>query len=287
MDIKQILYFMEIVKKGSYTKAAESLALTQPALSKQIQLLDRELEVSLFDRTGRKISVTTAGEILFQKSVRLYDEYRNVLNTDFNTGKFRGQYIISTGSTIAGWILPEILLNIRKNYNNVSFKVIEGDAVQTRDSLLKGESDIGILSSYIKLPELGKNYFFSDTIVPVISENYFLAEKNPVTIEDLNNIPFVMFHPASSIRQTIQKKISKLKPVFHPEIVMESRSVESVIRSISAGLGAGFLSEISIQKPLVKLPFTDLTIKRDFYFYYRKSRFDGLSWIIEEMSKFR
>lgn len=285
MDIKQITYFMEIVKNGSFTKAAEELALSQPALTKQIQLLERELQIELFDRSGKKLTVTPAGDLFLQKAVILHDDFRNILNTNFTGKNKRGEFIISTGSTVAAWILPKILFGIRKKFSDISFKVIEGDSIQTRESLLKGEADIGILTSSVDAPGLDKRYFFSDKIAPVIHENHSILFKRNILLNDLNQIPFVMFHPASSIRQTIERKIKNLKKTFHPKIVMELRSVESVIQSIAAGLGMGFLSDLSVAKPLAILTIPELTTERKFYFYYRKSRLAGLEWLIEEMEK--
>ena len=283
MDIKQITYFVQIVKSGSFTRAAEELALSQPALSKQIQLLERELKTELLDRSGKTINLTPSGELFHARAIRLYDEYRNLINTDYASGQIQGKYVISAGSTVAAWVLPEILLQIRKRFKNISFRVIEGDAVQTKQSLLKGEADIGILTSDFNEADLDRKQFFTDNILPVIHKNHPLLKQKKICLQDLNEIPFVMFHPASSIRQSLEKKLIENDLDFHPEIVMELRSVESVLQSVAAGLGAGFLSELSIASPLVPIRFPKLETKRNFYFYFRKSRQEGIQWLIKEM----
>ena len=288
MEFRQIRYFLEINKNGSFVRAASALGLTQPALSRQIGLLEREIGKELFERGARQIRLTTAGELFLEKALKLNDLWKETLaSLNENTELPSGEYSISSGGTVAAFILPGIIRKIRKKYPQVSFRVREGDAHENREAVIGGEVDLGILTGPIKDRELSRHFFLTDQIVPVVSRDHHLlkteGDKNVKRIDTgvLREEDFVLFHTTSAIRQVMEKKLRGLRPVFKPRAAMEMRSVESVIRSLEAGLGVGFLSRFALTPKLRALEIEELTAERKFYFCYRRNR-PGLDRLIEE-----
>jgi len=259
--------------------------LTQPALSRQISLLERELGRDLFIRTGRDIQLTSAGEKLLDQSVKLNDLWKETLNLlEEDPENLRGEFSISSGGTVAAYILPGAIQSIRKKCPDVSFQVFEGDAQETRESLLRGDVDLGILTGPIKESDLIKKYFLTDFIVPVAGTNHPLPKKKNMTIDHLRNEEFVLFHPGSAIRQVMERKFRSIRPVFKMQTAMELRNIESVLRSVEAGLGVGFTSKFSLTSRLKQLDIPELISERRFYFCYRKHR-AGLTGLIDAIEK--
>lgn len=280
MEIKQVNTFLEICRQGSFQEASIHLALTQPALSRQIFLLEQELGVTLFDRSSRKIRLTPAGHLFREKAGKLKRVWKETLESFTEQEGPSGEYRISSGGTIAAWILPTILLEIRKKFPDIRFRIYEGDTNQTRQSVTFGDVDLAILSGPVHDPRLTSSFFLRDRIVPVVRKAY-PGLRGKLLPQDLKNEDFVLFHSASDIRRAMEIRFQATG--LHPDPVMEVRSLGSVIRSVEAGLGVGFLSDLSLSPKLRILDIPELTARRDFYFCTRPDPGKGLLFIIEWM----
>ncbi|TGM81512.1 LysR family transcriptional regulator [Leptospira mtsangambouensis] len=283
MEFRQIVYFLEIADSGTFQKAATRLGLTQPALSKQIFLLEKELGVAVLERGGRSVRLTHEGERFYQYSVRMKELWEEIQIGFTKEKELKGNFSISAGGTVSAWILPQVLKEILKKRQGLSLSVREGDAKETKDAVLKGEVDLGILTGPISEPSLNVLEFLSDRIFPVAAKDHPIFLKKKIKIEDLKKQSFVFFHPGSALRKAVEKKIKSFSKEFGPNIAMELRSVESVIKSLEAGLGIGFLSEYSINPKLEKIKFEEWNTERKFYLCYRKKSGPALAMLAEEI----
>lgn len=283
MEFRQILYFLAISESGTFQKAASQLGLTQPALSRQIFLLEKELGVSVLERGGRSVRLTHEGERFYQYSIRMKELWEEIQNGFSKDNELKGNFSISAGGTVSAWVLPQILKEILKKRQGLSLSVREGDAQETKDAVLKGEVDLGILTGPISEPSLNVLEFLSDRIFPVAAKEHPIFLKKKIRIDDLKKQTFVFFHPGSALRKAVEKKIKSFPKEFRSKIAMELRSVESVIKSLEAGLGIGFLSEYSISPKLKKIKFEDWNTERKFYLCYRKKSGPALALLAEEI----
>ncbi|MCW7471570.1 LysR family transcriptional regulator [Leptospira kanakyensis] len=283
MEFRQIIYFLEISESGTFQKAASRLGLTQPALSRQIFLLEKELGVTVLERGGRSVRLTHEGERFYQYSVRMKELWEEIQNGFSKENELKGNFSISAGGTVSAWILPQILKDILKTKPGLSLSVREGDASETKNAVLKGEVDLGILTGPVAEPSLNVLEFLSDRIFPVAAKDHPIFLKKKIRMEDLKKQSFVFFHPGSALRKAVEKKIKSFSKEFGSNIAMELRSVESVIKSLEAGLGIGFLSEYSISPKLEKIKFEDWNAERKFYLCYRKKSGPGLTMLAEEI----
>lgn len=290
MEFRQIRYFLEIVHRGSFVSAASGLGLTQPALSRQISLLERELGVELLDRQGREIRITAAGEQFRERAIELQELWkatRESVRTEDEP--LSGEYSISTGGTIAAFLLPTLLKKIKETHPELTFRIYEGDARQTRESLLNGETDLGIITRELETRDLISRPFFTDTLVPVVGLDHPLASRRKMKLSDLREFDFVLFHAGSSIRQTMNRTLRSIDSTFIPRASMELRSLESVLKCVQAGLGVGYVSSLCISDSNLRvLPIPELVSKREFHFHYRSKQRKGLVKfinIIEELTK--
>lgn len=283
MEFRQIAYFLAISESGTFQKAASQLGLTQPALSRQIFLLEKELGVSVLERGGRSVRLTHEGERFYQYSIRMKELWEEIQNGFSKDNELKGNFSISAGGTVSAWVLPQILKEILKKMPGLSLSVREGDAKETKDAVLKGEVDLGILTGPISEPSLNVLEFLSDRIFPVAAKDHPIFLKKKIRIDDLKKQTFVFFHPGSALRKAVEKKIKSFPKEFGSNIAMELRSVESVIKSLEAGLGIGFLSEYSISPKLKKIKFEDWNTERKFYLCYRKKSGPALALLAEEI----
>ncbi|EMY79251.1 LysR substrate-binding domain protein [Leptospira weilii serovar Ranarum str. ICFT] len=284
MEFRQIRYFLEIRDAGTFQKAAGKLGLTQPALSRQIFLLEKELGATLFERGPRQIRLTYEGEIFSSYAIRmreLWEELKSGMKEPGN--ELSGEFSISAGGTVSAWILPEILKKIRKDHSDLVLSVREGDSLETKEAILLNEVDLGILTGPVNEPGLISREFLSDKIVPVASKAHKIFQKKKPTLKVIQEEPFVFFHSASAIRKAVEKKIRSLRKTFRPKIAMELRSVESVIKSIEADLGIGFLSEYSLTSKLKVIPIPELFVERKFYLCHKKTIRPSLSKLAETL----
>ncbi|MEQ8350793.1 MAG: LysR family transcriptional regulator [Leptospiraceae bacterium] len=281
MEFRQIRYFIEIHRQGSFVKAASALGLTQPALSRQIALLERELKQPLFNRSSRKISLTLAGQKLLEQAVALNDLWQETLEAvQTKSQSLSGDYKISTGGTIAAYVLPSLLKDLRKRHPALAVQVLEGDLRSSKEALLWGEADLGILTESEYHPELDQRDFLKDEILPVVSRKHPLASRSRLKWQDLLNEEFVFYHPYSAIRKTIEEHLNNQGIRFPFRVTMELRSVDAVIRSVEAGLGIGFISRRSVNKSLFVLPVKELVAVRNFHLSWRRGR-PGLLPVVE------
>lgn len=284
MEFRQIGYFLEIVKSGTFQKAADRLGLTQPALSRQMALLERELGCILLHRGSRAVRTTAKGELFLAHAERMKDLWAELKEGMKEPGReLSGTFSISAGGTVSAWILPQIIKRILAEYPGLSLSVREGDAQETKEALLRGDADLGILTGPVNEPGLVEMEFLSDRIVPVASSGHEIFRRKRIRLSDLENQPFVYFHPASAVRRAVEKKTRKLGKKFRPRIVMELRSVESVVKSLETGLGIGFLSEYSVSEKLKRLELPELFAERKFYLCHRKFARSGLSLLVDKI----
>jgi len=284
MEFRQVRYFLEIIDQGSFQRAAESLGLTQPALSSQIALLEREFGESLLERGPRVVKLTYKGEIFRTYAERMREVWRECEEGMQSFEKeIRGKFSISAGGTVSAWILPIIIKQILKDHPHLSLSVIEGDAGETKDLMMNGKVDIGILTGKIMENNLISHEFLSDTIIPVAAKNHPIFNKKKNTIADLKEESFIVFHPASAVRRAVEQKLRSLKLNFKPHIAMELRSVESVIKSVEAGLGIGFISKYSLNENLKQIQIPELFTERKFYVCYRKNPRPSLVLLAKEI----
>ncbi|MBI3395465.1 MAG: LysR family transcriptional regulator [Spirochaetia bacterium] len=269
MDFRQIEYFAAVAQAGSFLKASRDLGLTQPALSRQVALLERELKVQLFERGRSGVRPTPEGGRLLQRATELLDLWTDTQSSLKGKGQLETKYTICAGGTMSAYVLPRILAAIRKRHG-VSFRVIEGDALQTAELLDSGKADLGIVSGDPGGGLLSRE-FLTDEIVPVTSRADPMAKRRP-RLEEMLKREFVLYHPASAIRALLEQRVRTVAPGRTLNGVMELRSVESVLNCAAAGLGVGFASRLSLPKSVRELRSPELTFQRKFFFAYRPTR---------------
>lgn len=195
MEIKQLLYFITIVNEGNITAAARKLHIAQPALSNQVKELEDELDTKLFHRGPRKITLTDAGEILFDKANNML-ELKNSIKKELQDTKsgFKGTLRIGTISAIDAGLIEDFFLKFHKRYNKIKYEIYEGITPQIIDMLFSGIIEIGIVRSPFETAGLSTIYMESEPMIAAYSSDFDLDRfKTIITIKELKEKPLVIY----------------------------------------------------------------------------------------------
>lgn len=281
MDLRQLETFVEVAKLKSFSKAAEKLYITQPTVTNHIQNLENELGTILINRLGKTITLTEAGNILFQYAI-------NILNTcdkakfDLATykGKIEGHINIYTSSVPRNYLLPLIINSFLKIYPDVTFTIGDGDSKKVINSILDGETDFGILGA--KYPSNNLKYLnlLDDEIVLITPYNDKFPYENFSYIDKdvLFKEKFIMREEGSGTRVLVEEVLQKSKiSIEKINIIAYVEDTNTIKELVSLGVGVSFLSKIAIKNDLELKRYKafyikDLSFTRKFYFVYHKNR---------------
>jgi len=275
--------FHTVAKRLNFTKAAEELYITQPAVSKHIREMENHYKVRLFERNGTKTQLTKAGEILFGYTTRLFDIYSQ-LEFDLNTlnSHFSGLLRIGASTTIAQYVLPQLLADFHAKSDNIRITLTIGNTEDIERALVAGEIDFGIVEGQSKNPLFRYSDFINDEIVLTAGIHHPLVKKQEITTKELTNIPLLLREPGSGTLEVIGHA---LKPhgikLSDLRCEMQLGSTESIKSYLTHSHCAAFLSIHSILKELKnnELSIIDvekLNIERTFHFIRLHGETEGL-----------
>lgn len=206
MNLTQLETFVAVARTESFTKTASLVGRTQSAVSRQIQDLERSLGVLLFERIGRKASLTAAGRILFDQAPRLLQQAQDLRERlrDFNQG-VGGELRVGGTISAASTFLPQILAKFRRSYPAVSLSLQPGHTPLLIDKLRRNDLDVAVLGCEVKEPDLEICSLIPDEIVLVGASDHPLARKKSVQPQELNGIEF-MFREVGSDSRDVTKQ---------------------------------------------------------------------------------
>jgi|JI10StandDraft_1071094.scaffolds.fasta_scaffold553492_2 DNA-binding transcriptional LysR family regulator len=288
MEFKQIKYFLEIANKGSFQLAANSLQLTQPALSQQISLLERELKETLFHRSKQGIQLTNKGKIFYNYAYQMKEIWRATEEgMRAKEEELAGNISIVAGGTVSAWVLPKLIQKVIKNYPKLTISVIEGDNLETKEYLKNGFVDLAFLTSPYEADSFIHSFpVLKDQIIPIVSKNHPILHKKNLRLEDLEKENFVYYHQGSAIRMSLEKSWKGKNLKFNPKIIMELRSIESIVNCVEKGLGIGFISSYALTNKIKKLNVPSLTSEREFQLAYRKNARSNVLLLAEKFRSY-
>lgn len=268
MEIRQLKYFTEVYRTGNLSLAAENLSLTQPALSQQIALLERELKVTLFERSRRGMTATAAGEVFAQKAGDLLKGFSE-LEAALVPEHTAQQVSFAVGETLAAHFVPKLMVALKASFPKTRFRVIESNLTEIRAALRNEQVDFALSPEAINENAYHNRYLLEDEILPAVSAEDTLAQRRP-DWEKLRLREWILFHPGSAIRKISDEIFGDMEQRFEPRISMELRSVAGAVRCLEAGLGIGFISDLSLTERLTALRVAQLTRRRRFFLAYRR-----------------
>ena len=278
MNIHQVKMFSIAAQTLSITKTAKKMNLSQPSISIQIKDLEDSLNVRLFDRVNRKITLTDAGKVFYvysQRLLNLIDE-TNAVMSEFSTGDM-GKIVIGASSTIGIYILPSYLGEFKDQFPKAEISLLTLNRQDALEQCISNELDFAFIQDPLDHPDLLCEPFMDDELVIVCSPKNAFASKQYLTTETLITEiePIILREEGSGTRDIIVSAARNLG--IDLKVAMELSSSEGIKRAVEANLGIAVLSKNVIKrelrdKTLVALEIRDLNTKREFYLVCNKKR---------------
>lgn len=268
--------FLSVAQNLSFTKAANELFITQPAITKHIKELELEFEVKLFDRTGNKISLTHAGSVLFSyanRIVSLHNEMKFRLSE--LQGCLSGNLRVGASTTIAQYVIPSALAKFNKNYPDINISLFNGNTEDVEKRLLKNEIDVAIVEGKPSNSDLRYEVFLNDELV-VFTSVQNIVIPNTVSNDVFQTLPLVLRERGSGTLEIIEKKLQEHDiSAKQLHVLMYLGSTEAIKSFIKTGNGVGVVSRFAIEHDLDNAIFRlintpDLQFSRQFYFIFPK-----------------
>lgn len=280
MNFSQLRAFLAVVDRQSVSKATDDLALTQSAISRQIQSLEQSLGMRLFVRQGRSLILTDAGRIVLEYGRRIFrvlSEAQDAL--DGLKGLKRGHLRIGAASTIGTYLLPEPLGAFKGLYPGIEITLEIANKAETLRRLLAQEIDVGFVGPPIGAPGLVSEEYLTDELVLITAPAHPLAGSPSVTARDLADEVFIMRERGSGTREIMEEEL--VRSGLEIRKVMELGSTEAIKQAVAANLGVSLVSRYAITLEILtgrlcSAHVTDLRLTRQLYALYHRQ--GPLTW---------
>lgn len=269
MADRRLQVFHAVAKHRSFTKAAETLFMTQPAVTFQIKQLEEQLNVRLFERGHGQISLTDAGRVVCEYAERIL-----ALSSELDarmrdmTGQLAGPLLIGASMTIADYLLPQVLGEFKARYPSVVPRLLVANSETVQNQVAEHSLDIGFIEGESLLPSLCTEACCEDELQLVCAPSHALAKAPAVTPDLLAQHAYVSREPGSGTREVADHYLQKagIAPdSLHP--VMELGSPEAIKGLVSTGYGFAIMSRATVAKEtrlgeLAGIPFSPRMVRR-------------------------
>ncbi len=275
MDFDHLITFLEIAKQGSFSRAGQKLYRSQPAVSAQIRQLEQEYGQKLFDRVGKSVRLTVAGETLQEFAGRLLTLRNESLRAVADQAVTpRGTLAVGANEATCLYVLPEIFADFSRKFPAVQISIYRNFSHKVLEKVEDGTVDVGIVTMPVKSPSLKVHSIFRDRIMLMVSTNNPLASYKTVSTADIADQPLI-FPKTGFMRQVLDKQFRPFRTQMR--VSMELPSVGMIKVFVAAGLGVSLISESFARDEVrigqVKLiPISDMDVWRELGLVYRRDR---------------
>ena len=279
MNLKQLEVFLAVVETGSFSRAAEATFITQSTVSQHISSLEAEFDLKLLDRTGKAVLPTEGGKVLLEYARQIVSKTREIPVAIKRLKGLEDTILKIGASNIPGsYLLPIVLPLFLPHYPGVAVTILQGDSRETLDRLKKEEIEIGIIGTFFDEKNIDFRPLGQDKIVLVVRGDHRWTKGKPISLRELLGERFIIREMGSGTEKTVHEALVKagIQP-GQMKVQASLGSNEAVKQAVAQGLGAAFISEMSIKKELGRgdmavVKIKGLSIFRRFYLISRSKR---------------
>lgn len=284
MDDFRLRVFITAAKTLNFTKCAEQLYISQPAVSKHIGELESRYKVQLFERSGSRLALTEAGRVMLEHAERIADGYRRLqYEMDLFTDRLGGELKVGASTTIAQYVLPQVLARFTARFPEVKVSLVSGNSEQVEAALARHDTDLGLVESSARHPGFHYEPFIPDELVLIASTKGWYGRCDQVTLAELQTVPLVLRESGSGTLEVISKYLAAADVrLASLRVVMQLGSTESIKSFVRNSDAMAIVSVASIVDELRsgELRIIDIegcTIRREFSFCWPEGRSDALA----------
>lgn len=235
LEIRQLHYFMAVCEEMHFTKAAEKIGVSQPTLSQQIRALEDELHMPLFDRIGKKISLTEAGELLLRNAEAIMDTLQNVKDSIADLRQVHGGKIrVGIMPSDLDYRITQLVVDFHRDFPQVKLMVIA--SIDILRQVLESEVDIGVGTNVPETDRIVSIPLCTEEYVLTVSANHPLAARTTIDIHELRDVPMIIYPEGFMGRELVEEAVRRHG--FRLHSILETSSATSIINLVREGLGA-------------------------------------------------
>ncbi len=280
LDFKQLESFISIAKHKSFSKAAKELFLTQPTITNHIQNLEKELGTILINRSNRTISLTKAGDILYDFALDMINTKKNTLFTlGEYKGKIEGLIEIASSTIPEEYVVPELIKSFSKKFPHVKYALKHFDSTDVIDEILNQKSNFGFVGAKIRNSQIEYVNISSDELVLIAPSSMDVkSEGGYIDLHDFKGQPLIMRETGSGTRDLFVRELEKHKLSMDSfNIIAHVENTESIKQMVRKGMGISIISKSAVEDEenfslLNVYKIKELKLNRSFYFAYPKKR---------------
>ncbi|MBI2527729.1 MAG: LysR family transcriptional regulator [Candidatus Rokubacteria bacterium] len=279
MDLRQLEIFVKVAELGSFSRAAETLGLTQPTVSEHIRTLESELAVRLLDRLGRGAAATPAGELLVSYATRmlaLSREARQAL--DSFQGKMSGVLLVGASTIPGEYVLPPLIGRFKEKFPEISITLLIGDSQEVVGWVVEGRAEIGVVGARLVHRAVEYRELMPDEEVVVVPVGHPWHGRTQVSLEELASEPLLIRERGSGSRAALEAALQAAGLGLDAfRIVGEMGSTQAIKQAVKAGVGISVLSRRAVEEEcrhglLWCLGVKDLQVTRAFHVVTHRDR---------------
>ncbi len=269
--------FISVAENLSFSKAANNLNISQPAVTRHIKELETYYKTNLFERKGNKIYLTRAGEKLYNALKEIAQHYRNI---EFEIGQMHnsitGEFKIGASSTISQYVIPKIIASFHKRYPKIQIFLMNGNSFEMEKLLLENLVDLALVENHSSQAGIRYMDFLDDELIVVTGQNSVYAKREIITKDDLVKIPIVLREQGSGTLEVIKHILMQQNVSFETlNTLIHLGSTESIKNFLQDFDGLAIVSERAVQtelylKTLVRVKVTGFNISRKFRIAYKQ-----------------
>lgn len=242
MEIKQIKYFVEVVRQGGMTQASEHLYIAQSTISKAIKSIENEYNITLFDRSQKQIKLTDIGQTFYDNSLEflaLFEKLSLEMNDVMNVQK--GHIRIGLSPMMNVQIFTDSLNQFHQKYPNVTYEVLESGGKMIEHYINTDEIDVGITTLPVDSSIYHSLSLYNEDLLLVVPRQHELANLKRINLAELKEEPFILFHDEYYLKDQIIENCKRIG--FYPKTVANISQINFIENMISQGIGVSVVPE--------------------------------------------
>ena len=278
MNLKQLEAFVQVYESGSFSKAAKELFLTQPTISAHISSLEKELNVRLFIRNTKEVSLSDDGKDLYRYAKQITDLEKAIEERFYMDSDDGKHFITIAASTIpAQYLLPKVLMCYRERYPKEQIKIMETDSSEVVTQVVDHMVDVGFTGTVLEKKHCKYIPFYKDelaVITPDTPEYRILKEQNRDDIDWIKRKPLILREEGSGTRKEAEKQLKNAGISMEAlDIVASIANQETIKKSVKQGMGITVLSRLAAEDEdgLLIFPIPGADEGRDINLVYNKN----------------
>ena len=285
MEIKHLKTFRKVAHLLNFNQAARSLNCSQSTVSAQIKLLEEEFDVLLFDRLGKKIILTHAGNKLIRYAQKIIDIEKETLSEIAGNGELIGDISIRAPQSVGTYLIPEVLDGFRERYPRVGFNVETCSIVSLKNELRSGIVDVAfLLADHAAVKGFQTEVLRIEPLILIAKPGHYLTKRNKIQIQDLNGETVILPKHDCGYKMVFEKMLAEQN--IKTASKMEFNSVEAVKRCVMKGIGISIIPQLSVRDEikmgkLAELPLTDEIIETCVLMIWHKNK-----WLSPTLTEF-